>query len=68
LYFAKPDYFPFGMSYIAGISNISLIGWLIPGIIANDMYKQGIPRTLLAAATVTALIYLFVQGLGIAFK
>ena len=46
------------------ITNVKLIGWLIPGIIANDMYKQGIPRTLLAAATVTALVFLLAQGFG----
>ena len=27
-------------------SNMRIIGWLIPGIFASDMYKQGIPRTL----------------------
>ena len=47
-----------------GITNIKLIGWLIPGIMANDMYKQGIPRTILAASTVTALVFLFAQGFG----
>ena len=47
------------------LGNLQLIGWLIPGIIASDMYKQGIPRTLLAAAAVTALVLLAVQGLGI---
>jgi poly-gamma-glutamate biosynthesis protein PgsC/CapC len=49
-------------------SNIMLIGWLIPGIIANDMHKQGIPRTLLAAATVTALVFLLAQGFGFVFN
>jgi poly-gamma-glutamate biosynthesis protein PgsC/CapC len=42
-------------------SAAGIIGWLIPGIIANDMYKQGIPRTVLAAATVTALVFLLAQ-------
>jgi poly-gamma-glutamate biosynthesis protein PgsC/CapC len=45
-------------------SALRLIGWLIPGIIANDMYKQGIPRTALAATTVTALVFLLAQGWG----
>jgi len=44
------------------VTNVRLIGWLIPGIIANDMYKQGIPRTLIAAGTVTALVFLVAQG------
>jgi len=42
--------------------DIRLVGWLIPGIIAGDMYKQGIPRTLFAAATVTAMVFLLAQG------
>ena len=50
---------PFSVS----INGIRLIGWLIPGIMASDMYKQGVPRTLLGAAAVTALVYLLVQGL-----
>lgn len=50
------------------INGIRLIGWLIPGIIANDMYKQGIPRTLLGSATVTALVYLVAQVFDIAYK
>jgi poly-gamma-glutamate biosynthesis protein PgsC/CapC len=45
-------------------SAAGLIGWLIPGIIANDMCKQGIVRTALAAATVTALVFLLAQARG----
>ena len=45
-------------------SNVRLIGWLIPGIMANDMYKQGIPKTLLAVATVTALVFLLALAFG----
>ena len=37
-----------------------IIGHVVPGLIANDMYKQGIPRTilgtLLSAACIRALI------------
>ena len=51
-----------GLPVMGGRADIHLIGWLIPGIIANDMYKQGIPRTLLAAATVTAIVFLLAQG------
>ena len=53
-----------GLSFMDTVTNVRLVGWLIPGIIANDMYKQGIPRTLLAAATVTALVFLVAQGFG----
>ena len=51
-----------------GIGSVRLIGWLIPGIIANDMYKQGIPRTLLSAAAVGSLVFLLGLGLGFALK
>ena len=57
-----------GLPVVNSSSDVRLIGWLIPGIIAGDMYKQGITRTLLAAATVTALVYLLAQGLGIALN
>ena len=49
------------------LGNLQLIGWLIPGIIANDMYKQGIPRTLISAATVSSLVFLLAQGYSYAF-
>lgn len=49
------------------LGNLQLIGWLIPGIIANDMYKQGIPRTVISAATVSALVFLLIQGYSFAF-
>jgi len=50
------------MPLLGGRTDIRLIGWLIPGIIASDMYKQGIPRTLLAASTVSAMVYLVAPG------
>ncbi|MCL2093717.1 MAG: poly-gamma-glutamate biosynthesis protein PgsC [Treponema sp.] len=46
----------------ATLGGIQIIGWLIPGIIAHDFYKQGIGRTLLAAGTVTSLVFLIAQG------
>lgn len=52
------------LSYSGHITGIKLIGWLIPGIIANDMYKQGIKRTVLGAATVTSLVFLVGQVFG----
>jgi poly-gamma-glutamate biosynthesis protein PgsC/CapC len=57
------EYLPLGglPAQAAGI-DLRLIGWLIPGIMAYDMYKQGIPRTLLAAGTVTAIVFLLAQG------
>ncbi|MDR1351645.1 MAG: poly-gamma-glutamate biosynthesis protein PgsC [Treponema sp.] len=37
---------------------VYVIGYLIPGIIANDMIKQGILKTLLAMATASAVVLL----------
>jgi poly-gamma-glutamate biosynthesis protein PgsC/CapC len=56
------DFFYLGLPVLPVLPDIRLIGWLIPGIIASDMYKQGIPRTLFAAATVTAMVFLLAQG------
>ena len=56
------DRFSSGLPVMGNRADIQLIGWLIPGIIANDMHKQGIPRTLLAAAAVTAMVFLLAQG------
>ena len=58
------EYFYSGLPAADNMIDIRLIGWLIPGIIASDMYKQGIPRTLLAASTVTAMVFLLAQGLA----
>jgi len=56
------EHITLGLPMLGGRTDVRLIGWLIPGIIANDMYKQGIPRTLLAACTVSALVYLTALG------
>lgn len=37
---------------------LEAIGWLIPGIIASDMERQGLLKTLLAAGAVAALVIL----------
>jgi len=58
------EYFFSGLPVADNMIDIRLIGWLIPGIIASDMYKQGIPRTLLASGTVTAMVFLLTQGLA----
>jgi len=56
------EYLALGLPFPDTGIDMRLIGWLIPGIIANDMHKQGAMRTLFAAATVTAMVFLFVQG------
>ena len=38
--------------------DLRVIGYIIPGLIANDMEKQGIIRTSLALIIVTALVKL----------
>jgi len=56
------EHFTLGLTLLGGRTDVRLIGWLIPGIIASDMCKQGILRTLLAACTVSALVYLVALG------
>ena len=41
--------------------DIRIIGHVVPGLIANDMYKQGVPRTLLGVTIVSALARLLVM-------
>lgn len=36
--------------------DIRIIGHVVPGLIANDMYKQGVPRTLLGVLLSAALV------------
>ena len=38
--------------------DIRIIGHVVPGLIANDMVKQGVPRTLLGVALSSALVRL----------
>ena len=38
--------------------DIRIIGHVVPGLIANDMYKQGIGRTLLGVLTSAAIVRL----------
>ena len=40
--------------------NISIIGYTIAGLIANDIYKQGIKKTIPALVIVTAVVELIV--------
>jgi len=56
------EHFSLGLPFMDARIDIRLVGWLIPGIIANDMHKQGIPRTLFAAAAVTSMVFLLARG------
>ncbi len=40
--------------------DLRVIGYIIPGLIASDMLKQGIVKTLIALITVTAVVCLVV--------
>ena len=45
-------------SFSLNLLNLSIIGYTITGIIANDIYKQGIKRTIPALVIVTGLTIL----------
>ena len=42
--------------------DIRIIGHVVPGLIANDMYKQGVFKTLLGVLTSAAIVGLLVMG------
>jgi hypothetical protein len=39
-------------------SDLRTIGYVIPGLIANDMYKQGVVKTILAVGVVSLFVRL----------
>lgn len=41
--------------------DIRIIGHVVPGLIANDMYKQGVFKTLLGVLTSAAIVRLMVM-------
>ncbi|MEG0271083.1 MAG: poly-gamma-glutamate biosynthesis protein PgsC [Clostridia bacterium] len=51
--------------FVLGIALIPedtrIIGHVVPGLIANDMYKQGIPRTLLAVLLSAAVLRVLIM-------
>ena len=40
-----------------------VIGWVVPGLIANNLERQGILRTTAALVTVTVVVYVLSQML-----
>ena len=48
------------------IGYLQIIGYLVPGLIANDLYKQGIIKTILSSAIVTSLVYIIAMGVSFA--
>lgn len=54
VYLMEKSYF-----FVSGFSfDMRIIGYLIPGLIASDMEKQGILRTTLAISAVTIVVKL----------
>ena len=48
---------------VSGISqDLRIIGYVVPGLIANDMWKQGIVRTVLMVLVCTVLIRLILTA------
>ena len=48
----------------AGYADVRAIGFIVPGLIANDMIKQGIINTLLSVLVVTAVVRLILLGIN----
>lgn len=48
----------------AGYQDVRAIGFIIPGLIANDMIKQGVINTMLSVAVVTAVVRLIILGIN----
>ncbi len=49
--------------YVTGIGqDLRVIGYIIPGLIANDMLKQGIFKTLLSLMIISLMIFLFIHS------
>ena len=46
-----------------GYQDVRAIGFIVPGLIANDMIKQGVLNTVLGVAVVTALVRLVLLGI-----
>ncbi len=45
--------------------DIRIIGYLIPGLIANDMQKQGVFKTIAIVLIITVLVFLICLGLSL---
>lgn len=46
-----------------GLGRVNVIGYIIPGLLANEMARQGTGRTLLALLLLTCLVWLTLTGL-----
>lgn len=48
---------------VAGGADLRVIGFVVPGLIANDVAHQGVPATLITLLAVAALVRLVLVGL-----
>ena len=48
----------------AGYQDVRAIGFIIPGLIANDMIKQGVINTVLSIVAVTTVVRLIMLGIN----
>jgi poly-gamma-glutamate biosynthesis protein PgsC/CapC len=46
------------IDFIPFQTDVRVIGYIVPGLIANDMIKQGIMKTIISAAVVTVIVRL----------
>ncbi len=50
-------------SYLPGALELRVIGWIIPGLIANTFEKQGVTLTVSSLAVVSTVTFFFVKAL-----
>lgn len=48
----------------AGYKDMRAIGFIVPGLIANDMVKQGIINTVISVLIVSAIVRLILMGIS----
>lgn len=51
------------LRFPAGYQDVRAIGFIIPGLIANDMIKQGVVNTVMSVLLVSALVRLVLLGI-----
>jgi len=49
------------INYVESGSDLQVIGYIIPGLIANEFARQGVLKTILAMIIVSGLVYLCLQ-------
>lgn len=49
--------------YLPGVLELRVIGWIIPGLIANSFVKQGVTTTVASLTIVTTVTFFLVKAL-----